>query len=177
MIRRVLYALAVFLLCQGAAVAKGPYGSFKVGLWNGGGYTDDNTGAFSHCAASAVYNSGIFFAVAVSKDWGWTLGFAHDSWALAEGQTIPITLTFDRGPQFNVVGTATRTGSKVNFVIVPMPPESRLINAFRRAFVMNAFAQGHTFTFNLDSTAALLPALSSCVHANLDDTPPSTTPR
>jgi hypothetical protein len=31
------------------ADAKGPYGNIHVGQWKGGAFTDDNTGAFSHC--------------------------------------------------------------------------------------------------------------------------------
>jgi hypothetical protein len=35
------------------AGASGPYGSIEVGKWKGGAYTNDNTGAFSHCAVGA----------------------------------------------------------------------------------------------------------------------------
>ena len=118
MIKRVLYCLAAFLLCQATAVAKDIGQPFKVGLWMGSAYTEDNTGAFSHCAASASYNSGIIFLVSVNRNWGWNLGFAHPSWALTPGQTIPINLTFDDRAQFNVVGTATRAGNAVNFGIL-----------------------------------------------------------
>ena len=147
------------------------------GLWEGGAYTDDNTGEFSHCAVSAAYRSGINFFVSVNKYWGWTLGFADQSWVLTDGQKIPINLTFDNRVQFNVVGTATRVGATVNFVIVPMPTDSQLINAFRRAYVMKAVAQGQTFGFNLDATAQMLPALASCVQTNLSGGAPSTAPR
>ena len=177
MIKRVLYALAALVVCQGTAVAKGPYEpSIRVGLWQGGAYTDDSTGDFSHCAASAPYNSGIVFFVSVNKNWGWTLGFAHDLWALTEGQTIPLDLTFDNRVKFRVVGSATRIGNAVNFVVVPMPDDFRLINAFRRALVMKAVAQGKTFGFNLDATSQLLPALSNCVSANAGGHEPSATP-
>ncbi|XIA65443.1 hypothetical protein ACFIOY_03690 [Bradyrhizobium sp. TZ2] len=43
------------------AEARGPYGSINVGNWKGGAYTNDQTGAFSHCAAGAQYASGIYF--------------------------------------------------------------------------------------------------------------------
>jgi hypothetical protein len=33
--------------------ARGPYGSINVGNWKGGAYTNDQTGAFSHCAAGS----------------------------------------------------------------------------------------------------------------------------
>ena len=45
--------LALTVTWGGApALAKGPFGSIKIGYWAGGAYTDDNTGAFSHCAAA-----------------------------------------------------------------------------------------------------------------------------
>jgi len=42
-----------------SALAAGPFGSIKVGAWSGGGFTDDSTGAFSHCSASTGYASGM----------------------------------------------------------------------------------------------------------------------
>ena len=46
--------LAVFvqLSITSIASAKGPYGNIHVGQWKGGAFTDDNTGAFSHCGAT-----------------------------------------------------------------------------------------------------------------------------
>src|SRR5215472_10107717 len=41
------------------ADAAGPYRPFQIGLWSGGAYTDDRTGAFSHCSAGVVYDSGL----------------------------------------------------------------------------------------------------------------------
>ncbi|TMJ23150.1 MAG: serine protease, partial [Alphaproteobacteria bacterium] len=41
------------------AHAAGPFGTIHVGAWNGGAYTDDNTGNFSHCAAGSEYASGV----------------------------------------------------------------------------------------------------------------------
>jgi hypothetical protein len=55
-----------------------------------------------------------------------------------------------------------------------MPVDSRLINAFRRAFVMQAVAQDHTFDFNLNDTSSLLPRLSTCVQAQLSPSPQTT---
>ena len=38
--------------------ARGPYGSINVGNWKGGAYTDDQTGAFTHCAAGTQIRLG-----------------------------------------------------------------------------------------------------------------------
>ena len=50
------------LLVQSAAHAAGPVQALRVGNWSGGSYTNDKTGAFSHCVAErSSNNSGISF--------------------------------------------------------------------------------------------------------------------
>ena len=50
-------SMVVACLFQAAVVsvasAAGPFGTIHVGAWNGGAYTDDNTGAFSPLRAQA----------------------------------------------------------------------------------------------------------------------------
>lgn len=74
------------------AAARGPYGSIHVGNWNGGAYTNDASGEFSGCTAGATYHNGIYFAVSVSSNVTWSLGFAHPSWQLTPNQAFPIDL-------------------------------------------------------------------------------------
>ncbi len=50
--------------------ARGPYGSINVGNWKGGAYTNDQSGAFSHCAAGTQYESGIYFVVTINDKAG-----------------------------------------------------------------------------------------------------------
>lgn len=153
---------AVFLLTLGLvtqAQARGPYGSIKVAGWSGGAFTDDRTGEFTDCIASANYKSGINFGVVVSKTVSWALAFNHPSWALAAGQKFPIVLSFDGRTTFNVNSMAL-SGS---MVVVPMPDTSDLIKSFRAARTMSAFAQGNLFQFDLVGTSVLLPALVNCV--------------
>lgn len=160
--KRVVVAFAVLLGVLAAvrsAEARGPYGSISVGNWQGGAFTNDQNGAFSHCGATAVYQSGIIFLVMIDGAPSWSLGFAHDSWSLSVGQHFPIALTFDGGPPVNVRGIAISN----KLVRVPMPDTSALINQFRKAKSMTAYAQGQLFQFNLDQTAQLLPALANCV--------------
>ncbi|MBR1266878.1 trypsin-like peptidase domain-containing protein [Bradyrhizobium sp. AUGA SZCCT0222] len=139
--------------------ARGPYGTINVGNWKGGAYTHDQSGAFTHCAAGAQYASGIYFAVTIDNKAGWSLGFAHDGWAFANGQAFPIVLTFDGQTPFNVHGVPL-SGKLLQ---VPMPDNSALIAQFRKAKTMTAFTQGQLFQFKLDQTAQLLPALANCV--------------
>jgi S1-C subfamily serine protease len=152
-------AAACVLLSVTFSQARGPYGSISVGNWQGGGYTDDKSGAFTHCAAGASYQSGIYFLVLVGASGNWRLGFSHQSWKLTPGEAFPLTLTFDGQQPFSVYGMPI--GAQL--VAVDMPPNSSLINQFRKARVMSAFAQGQLFQFNLNQTAQLLPSLVNCV--------------
>ena len=157
-----IWAIAV-ALCVVAAVtpssARGPYGSITVGNWQGGAYTNDKNGAFTHCAAGTTYQSGIYFVVSIGENGSWRLGFAHESWRLTAGEAFPLALTFDSQAVFNVHGMPL--GAQL--VNVDMPVNSALIAQFRKAKVMTAFAQGQLFQFNLNQTAQLLPALLNCV--------------
>lgn len=155
----VVAMLLSVLAAVGAADARGPYGSISVGNWKGGAFTSDQTGEFTHCAASAVYQSGIIFLVMIDGTPSWSLGFFHESWSLSGGQSFPIALTFDGGPPVNVQGVAISN----KLVRVPMPDTSSLIKQFRKAKSMTAYAQGQLFQFSLDQTAQLLPALANCV--------------
>jgi len=139
--------------------ARGPYGTINVGNWKGGAYTNDQTGAFSSCAAGTQYESGIYFAVTINDKAGWALGFAHDKWTLRTGQAFPIVLTFDGQTPFNVHGVPLTD----KLLQVPMPDNSALINQFRSAKGMTAYTQGQLFQFKLDQTAQLLPTLANCV--------------
>jgi hypothetical protein len=157
---RILFAFSVAaMFVTSGAVAKGPIGTIKVGNWTGGAYTNDATGAFSHCAAGAPYLSGIVFLVSLDVSGGWTLGFVHQSWQLQPNEAFPIDLTFDGQTQFHVFGAALTN----NFVRVPMPVTSALMAQFRKSATMTALAKGQLFQFKLDSTSQLLPTLANCV--------------
>ena len=160
--KRCVVVLAVVLSVLASirpAEARGPYGVIQVAGWAGGAFTDDKTGEFSNCIASANYKSGIVFSVIVTRTMNWGLAFSHPSWNLAQGQKLPIVLSFDGRHTFNVNGVMM----SANSVLVAMPDNSALIGSFRAAKTMSAFAQGNLFQFSLDGTSILLPALVSCV--------------
>jgi hypothetical protein len=158
-VRAKIAALFFLLSIVTPVNARGPYGTISTAGWSGGAYTDDRTGEFSNCIASANYKSGIDFGVLVSKTFNWFLAFTHQNWTLAPGQKFPIVLSFDGRNTFNVDGVSV---SKT-MVMVPMPDNSGLIKSFRAARTMSAFAQGNLFQFKLDGTSVLLPALVACV--------------
>jgi S1-C subfamily serine protease len=148
-----------FALSPSASRAAGPFGTITVGNWKGGAFTDDKSGAFSHCAASASYQNGIIFLVSIGQDYSWTLGLAHEKWKLTPGAGFPLALTFDGQQAINVQGLPIGA----NLVKVVMPANSALIGQFRKAKLMTAFAQGQLIQLNLTQTGQLLPALANCV--------------
>jgi len=158
---------AALLTLAGEVWAEGPFRTFYVGEWRAGAYTSDATRQFSHCAAWAPYRSGISFFVSIDREFNWRLAFSHPRWQLRQGQTIPFALTFDGAGPVRVEGAATSR----DMVMIRMPVNSVLINAFRQARLMEAYAMGERFAFRLDGTSRLMPALVDCVKTNL--TPPA----
>lgn len=161
-----LIGILIALLLSTSAHSANLSQPIRIGAWEGDAYTSGSTGTFSHCAASGAYESGIVFIVSVDRNFGWSLGFMHESWSLREGESLPITLLFDRRSEFRVIGTAVNVEG-YTMVQVSMPDDSRLIRSFRRAYVMEAFARGNRYGFNLTNTAQLLPALALCVANNV----------
>jgi len=159
-IRAILHAaLICCAVSSEPASAAGPFGSIRVGAWSGGAFTNDRTGEFNGCIATAPYKSGITMVVMVTPKMTWNLGFTRSSWNNQVNSTFPIVLTFDGQQPFNVTGVALTSDT----VGVPMPIDSALIRQFRAAKRMSAFAEGTLFQFSLDHTSVLLPALVRCV--------------
>ena len=140
---RAIVAIFCIVLMTSISNARGPYGSVNLGNWQGGAYTNDNSGEFTHCASGAIYQSGIYLVVSVGADLRWRLGFAHENWQLTTGHTFPLALTFDGQPAINVQGLPISS----HLVNVEMPANSSLIAQFRKAKFMTAFAQGQLFDF------------------------------
>jgi S1-C subfamily serine protease len=140
-----------------AACAAGPFGSIHVGAWNGGAFTDDNTGAFSHCGASTNYASGVTVVVGQNANASWLLGFTSSGFHLTAGETFPVDITFDGQSQVRLFTTAISS----TFISAVLPPNGA--RDFQKASLMVVVAKGSTFQFNLTSTGPLLAALANCV--------------
>jgi hypothetical protein len=175
MVWRSLFAIFAILGLNVPALAKGPLRTVSVGNWSGGSFTNDRTGDFSHCAASATYRHGTNLHVAVNYDYSWTLGFSNTGWNMPDGNDVTINLWFDGAGPIAVKG-------KVNgksLIVVPMPDNSALIRAFREGSQMQSVIGGVRVNFALTTTSRLIPELANCVRwykepveARRDTTPP-----
>jgi S1-C subfamily serine protease len=164
--RVVSFATALLFACIGlsaSSLARGPIQPLHVGNWSGGSYTNDQTGAFSHCAASTPYKSGILLLVSVSSKFRWSLGLARPGAHLTPGLSVPVDVTFDGRSQYHVVAVILNT----ELAEIPMPEGSALIRTFRQAHQMTITGSGLAVPFDLTETGALLPALTGCVRRNL----------
>ena|SRR5438045_796766 len=110
---------------RSAGPASGPSNPFQIGAWRAGGYTNDQTGAFTQCSASANYKSSITMLVAVNRAMAWSLAFLIRNGRsqrvsarrlrysrTAAADRIPIRLQFDGEPTYDETGV----------VLLPSPP-------------------------------------------------------
>jgi hypothetical protein len=153
--------VVVLLMCGAAtmpAFAAGPFGSIHVGNWNGGGFTNDQTGAFSHCSAATSYANGVNLLVGQNALGNWILGFGSPAFRLNQGETFPIDVTFDGQSQFHLFGTAVNST-----LVTSILPGNALVDQLKKAHFMVAVGKGTTLQFSLDSTGRLLPVIANCV--------------
>ncbi len=157
LLRSISLSCVFYVLASACAYAAGPFGSIHVGNWIGGAFSDDKTGAFSHCAATSSYGSGVSLVVGQNAANSWLLSFASPAFHLSNGQNIAIDVTFDGQVQARLFAVAN---SPIMATAV-MPPN--VARTFQRASLMVAMAGGAPLQFNLTSTGPLLSVLGNCV--------------
>ena len=141
----------------GIAHAKGPFGSVNVGNWIGGAFSNDETGAFSHCAATTPYANGVILVVSQNAAGTWSLAFASPSYHFNKGENAAIDVTFDGQEQARLFATAYRT----DMLTAVMPVN--VVRAFQKASLMVATAGRSVLNFDLKSTGPVIAALANCV--------------
>lgn len=150
-------ALVASLFCASNAFAAGPFGTIHVGVWKGGAYTNDSTGAFSHCAAAAGFANGLGLVLGQFGDHSWSLGFASAAWNLKLGATIPIELVLDGQTRFQVFGKV----NNAKLMSAPLPEVAA--NRLRKSRLLVANSDGETYQFNLGSLHELMSVIANCV--------------
>ena len=130
-------AFFVQIAISSIADAAGPYGNIHVGNWKGGAFTDDNTGAFSHCGATTSYGNGVILVVGQNASNSWLLGFASPNFHLTKGASVPIDVTFDGQSQARLFATAT--SGIMATAILP----TNVARTFQKASLMVAVSGGN----------------------------------
>lgn len=163
MARCLVFSLAAALLTATPAVADQIRGSaYKSGNWDGGAYGDGV--AFSHCAISADYKSGIRLHFAIDRNYLWRMGFSHENWTMQDGETVPIRYQIDK----NEVNSVSANVITPNFVMAELIAKDYLFNQFRRGRVLKVEAGGQNYSFSLTGTSRALSRTLKCVNDYLD---------
>lgn len=139
------------------AQAAGPFGSVKIGNWVGGAFSNDETGAFSHCAATAPYANGVVLVVGQNTGGSWILSFASPSYHFKQGENAAIDVIFDGQEQARLFATANQT----NMLSSVMP--ANVVRAFQKASLMVATSGRTVLNFDLTSAGPVIAALANCV--------------
>ncbi|MDA9432997.1 S1C family serine protease [Bradyrhizobium sp. CCBAU 51627] len=155
---RSFVAAALLQVCLvGAADAKGPFGTVNVGGWVGGAFSNDETGAFSHCAATAPYANGVILVVSQNAAGIWSLAFASPSYHFNKDENAAIDVTFDGREQARLYATAYRPDMLT--AVMPL----NVVHTFQKASLMVATAGHAVLNFDLRSTGPAISALANCV--------------
>ena len=155
--------VAAMVLWSAAASAGGPLRSFEYGFWSGGAYTDDRTGAFTHCSAGVAYDSGVNLFVLVTAHHRWWLGFINPKWSFAANEKALVRLRLDGGMPFERLATVPNA----QLLLVPLPDSSDLIDAFRHSSELALDTNGHVLLFKLKETPGMIDRLAGCVGTSL----------
>lgn len=162
---RLLHYLTAALLfvasCAGQASAT-VVETFRLGGWSGSAFTDDQSGLFTTCVASASYRSGITLYVQVDTQYSWALGFSSPDWNMEVGADIPLQYRIDRDEWQKGVAKAT---SK-ELARMQMPQGGYIITRFRRGQVLYVFDGTNNYEFRLTGTSRLMKRLADCVDKN-----------
>ena len=141
----------------GSANAAGPFGTVNIGNWIGGAFSNDQTGAFSHCAATTPYANGVILVVSQNAAGTWSLAFASPGYRFNKGENAAIDVTFDGQEQARLYATAYQ--SNMLTAIMPL----NVVRTFQKASLMVATAGRAVLNFDLTSTGPVIAALANCV--------------
>jgi S1-C subfamily serine protease len=155
--RGFVFGVILSALLWGAppALAKGPFGSIKIGQWTGGAYTDDKTGAFTHCAAGAPYLNGVHMIISQNINGQWNVALASTSFNFTDGGMIPFDVIFDGQTQVRLFGAAPAP----QIVVAPIAN----IAVVRKSHLMVAEINGTTHQFQLQSVDRIISSVEHCV--------------
>ena len=157
--RIIRFVVSLLFLSVAIPVRAAELYSSNVGSWMIGAYTNDQTGQFSHCAISAIYNSGIAVVFAVDQHYNWSMALTNANWNVVPGQTYEVQILIDQIPMTISKGTAiSRT-----IVSVPLPDSTYLFSKMRTGRMLTLNSTGGLFNFRLDGSSVALAATIECV--------------
>lgn len=131
--------------------------NFRVGNWFAGAYARE--GAFSHCAATASYKSGVSVLFSISRNYAWSIGFINSDWHYDIGHRMTVVFAVDNLPSMKATGVAATS----RMIEIELKDSSALFNLFKKGQILRVAGTKSVFEFNLTGTSQLLDSLLQCV--------------
>lgn len=156
--RSLLPLLALFVLIFSVPAHSATMDNFVVAGWEGGAYSNDKTGQFSHCAISTPYQSGITLVFTIDSKLNWSMAFYNNVWQLNQGASYQLSYSVDNDAAIQATGLAFDPHG----VSVDLPDSGPLFEQFRYGNQLRLEAAGGTFFFNLIGTSKALSAILAC---------------
>lgn len=149
------FSIVALILGGSSALAKGPFGSIKIGQWTGGAYTDDKTGSLTHCAAGAPYLNGVNLIISQNITGQWNIALAHASFNFTDAEMIQFDVIFDGQKQIRLFGSAPNH----QMVVAPIAN----IALVRKSHLMVAEINGTKYQFQLQSVDRVVSSVEQCL--------------
>jgi hypothetical protein len=165
--RASLLVMLLIALLPANAAAKPLGKTAKIGDWNLGAFSNDQTHRFSHCGAWGAYKSGIMLFFLVTRDYEWAIAFQSPTFTATPGESVFFRISLDDSDADQVQAYALAR----DFVRVSLAPTSTLYKRFMSANTLRMYTADNVHTFNLTDTSKLLPALLKCVRDRLNPPP------
>lgn len=138
-------------------------GQTRVYEWQVGAYSSDTNGLFSHCTASADYDSGISLVFAIGRNYSWSMGLMNPAWKLSLGDKFPVQYQVDNEPIISAA--ADVRGS--NLVGIDLIDSAKLFNLFKLGRTLKIKAGEKIFRFGLNNSSKALDAAAMCTNAKI----------
>jgi hypothetical protein len=156
-LRIIAFALCLACYAENLVFAASPLGSMNIGHWNGGAFANDKNGSFSHCAATAAYESGFLLTIGRNSEKTWLLAIANPNWNLTLRETFSIVLTFDEEVKFLFFASANST-IQISGIL-----ENPVAGRMRQSHLMIATGRLRAVPFLLNDVDEVMSVVALCV--------------
>lgn len=154
---------ALLLLWTSMPASAATLSEVKYAGWTIGAYSDDTSGAFSHCGATVSYKSGTTLLFGLGTG-GWTIGLANGTWKLPANAKYPVALQIDRNQAMSLTAVAITP----QVAVAPLETSAYLFQMFRRGRLLNIQAAGELMQFDLTNSSKVLDMTLACAQARMN---------
>jgi ATP-dependent protease ClpP protease subunit len=131
---------------------------YSAGQWEGEAYTNEQTGAFSHCVASARFQNGMILGFVLNAQNAWSIALGYPSWQMARGGNFNIQLAVNKAPALAASGVAI-TEQTVEF---PVEAVQDVLTRIAQGTSIDISANAAAYHFDVENMRDTLVAVRAC---------------